>query len=1017
MESALRYHSDVDLSQKNSTHAQLIRLTGRNKQVLEIGPATGYLTEILRSRGCRVWCIENDPEAAKIAAQFCERMVVSDVEKIDLVSTFGDQRFDVVMFGDVLEHLVEPRAALARVATILKPEGYVVASVPNVAHGSLRLSLLRGEFRYTELGLLDRTHLRFFTRETLADLFQQAGYAIRVWRPILMDSFGTEIGLRADDYPPYLAQSVQSDPEALIYQFVVKASPYKVPSNGRRPHPSPAGRSGAHVMEDLWRVDHAIQQKDVALAERDAAVAAKEAAAAENNVLRGEAVRLRREISVRQGELEGALRRLSDVENSIGWRLVNRLRPVLRRVAPRGSRRFRVLVALGRMGFSVASGRPLKRLLAALASPLRALSQAAAPIPQAGGHPRVRRLQMGCYAEHGWSVGGGIAHTLQLLIPMTAYYDVELLLPPGAPLRDREWYRENLLLDSGAIKVRHYSSGIENTYDVWLSVWNERIWPAKTPKRFNFVFFPFVKIDGVGWKHITNSGYSASYLKERYNTDQIAIIPPCVRVDEYDPGPKEPIILHVSRFAMPSAYADKAHIMMIQAFRQLWERGLRGWRLILAGATLDEGESVYAAHLAKHAHGFPVEFALNLPASELRKLYARASIYWHATGFSVNQPAAQEHFGITILEGMASGAVPVVYNSGGPPEIITSGENGYLFDTLDELCENTWSLAMNPDVWKRLSRAARERARYFSPEHVKSLMISTVSGTDKVSIIIGTRDNLEVLKRAVESIFENTPPGYELIIIDNGSSDGTGVYLASLDYPHLRVIRNKNNLGFAAFNNQGQRMAKRPYILYLNDDIEAYPGWLEPLIEMLDSQPKVGAVGSRLLYPDGRVQHDGKMFRKSDLEPRHINMGGRPVSDESPIEVDALTGACLMVRRELAGFSTDYHRGYYEDTDLCMRIKEMGYALVLHRGSVLIHHHGLSMGKNQAATEQAQKRNRRIFMERWREKLPSLVYLGTDKEVAGTDVRCRSVLPPGEREERWPVSRRLMRLNHLSDNW
>src|SRR6266508_4394193 len=221
MESDLRYHSDVDLSQKNSTHAQLIRLTGRNKQVLEIGPATGYLTEILRSRGCRVWCIENDPEAAKIAAQFCERMVVSDVEKIDLVSTFGDQRFDVVMFGDVLEHLVEPRAALARVATILKPEGYVVASVPNVAHGSLRLSLLRGEFRYTELGLLDRTHLRFFTRETTEAMFRQAGYRIGLWRRIVLDPFETELALSQGDYPPHILDAIKQGPESFTYQHIV----------------------------------------------------------------------------------------------------------------------------------------------------------------------------------------------------------------------------------------------------------------------------------------------------------------------------------------------------------------------------------------------------------------------------------------------------------------------------------------------------------------------------------------------------------------------------------------------------------------------------------------------------------------------------------------------------------------------------------------------------------------------------------------------------------------------------
>jgi GT2 family glycosyltransferase len=115
----------------------------------------------------------------------------------------------------------------------------------------------------------------------------------------------------------------------------------------------------------------------------------------------------------------------------------------------------------------------------------------------------------------------------------------------------------------------------------------------------------------------------------------------------------------------------------------------------------------------------------------------------------------------------------------------------------------------------------------------------------------------------------------------------------------------------------------------------------------------------------------------------------------------------MLVRRELAGFDTAYRRGYYEDTDLCMRIKEKGYALVLHRGSVLIHHHGATMGRNQAATEEAQQRNRGIFLKRWAEKLPSLVYLASEKEMAGTEIRCRPVLAPEDREERWPLSQRL----------
>jgi GT2 family glycosyltransferase len=179
------------------------------------------------------------------------------------------------------------------------------------------------------------------------------------------------------------------------------------------------------------------------------------------------------------------------------------------------------------------------------------------------------------------------------------------------------------------------------------------------------------------------------------------------------------------------------------------------------------------------------------------------------------------------------------------------------------------------------------------------------------------------------------------------------------------------------------------------------------LIDTLDRNPNVGAVGSRLLYPNGTVQHDGKMFKKDDLSPVHVNMGGKVPRDESAIEVDALTAACLMVRRELGGYSEDYLRGYYEDTDLCMRIKSQGYALVLHRGSVLIHYHGMTMGRNQTATEEAQTRNRKIFLDRWADKLPDLVYLASEEELAGTEIRCRAVLRPEDRDDIWPYTKRM----------
>src|SRR3989304_7807884 len=103
---ARRYESLVDLSAKNTSHAQLVLLTGRNKRVLEVGPATGYVTEVLRRRGCQVTAVENDPAAAGGAEKFCERIILGDIEEIDFPQAFGEDEFDGVMFADGLAPLV-----------------------------------------------------------------------------------------------------------------------------------------------------------------------------------------------------------------------------------------------------------------------------------------------------------------------------------------------------------------------------------------------------------------------------------------------------------------------------------------------------------------------------------------------------------------------------------------------------------------------------------------------------------------------------------------------------------------------------------------------------------------------------------------------------------------------------------------------------------------------------------------------------------------------------------------------
>ena len=221
----MKYDTDVDLSNDNTSHAVVAALVGQAKRVLDVGCSTGYLARILRGNGNMVSGVEIDPDAAEQARPSLGKLVIGDIESMDFTEHFEEASFDVVVFADVLEHVRDPAAVLRRVSGLLAPGGSLVLSIPNVAHGSVRLALLEGRFEYRPLGLLDDTHLRFFTRSSLDAMLASAGFRATEVRRTTADAFTTEIPLAEDHFSAEVVDRVRADPESLTYQFVLRAVP------------------------------------------------------------------------------------------------------------------------------------------------------------------------------------------------------------------------------------------------------------------------------------------------------------------------------------------------------------------------------------------------------------------------------------------------------------------------------------------------------------------------------------------------------------------------------------------------------------------------------------------------------------------------------------------------------------------------------------------------------------------------------------------------------------------------
>lgn len=261
------YDFPIDTSRTDQAPTIVYQLVGTGKRVLDVGGATGNLGRLLTEAGNEVTVADYNPEAVAKAAVGNARAFQLDVERTTLAEALPGEQFDVVVMADVLEHLRDPLPVLAGVPSVLRPDGVAILSIPNVAHADVRLALLEGRWEYADSGLLDRTHLRWFTLASLLQLIADAGFHVvrmeRVRRPV----FRTALGVGA--HSARLVELLAADPEAETYQFVVVIRPGDAPLD-------------APQFEIVPHVHTAVIDSEIAAlaAERDAALAARDSAAA-----------------------------------------------------------------------------------------------------------------------------------------------------------------------------------------------------------------------------------------------------------------------------------------------------------------------------------------------------------------------------------------------------------------------------------------------------------------------------------------------------------------------------------------------------------------------------------------------------------------------------------------------------------------------------------------------------------------------------------------------------------------
>jgi GT2 family glycosyltransferase len=242
------------------------------------------------------------------------------------------------------------------------------------------------------------------------------------------------------------------------------------------------------------------------------------------------------------------------------------------------------------------------------------------------------------------------------------------------------------------------------------------------------------------------------------------------------------------------------------------------------------------------------------------------------------------------------------------------------------------------------------------------------------SVVIPAYGKWDYTRRCLESIQQHLPSmPFEVIVVDDASPDDAADRVA--ECAGVRLVRAPRNLGFVGACNLGAENARGELLMFLNNDTEVRPGWLDELIDVVETHPDVGLVGSKLVYPDGGLQECGGIIWADGTGWNY----GRHESAAEPWfqtlrEVDYCSGAALLVRSELfdriGGFDTRYAPAYYEDTDLAFAVRAAGYRTMVQPASVVVHHEGITNGTDLASgVKRHQEFNRAVFTEKWAAQL------------------------------------------------
>lgn len=859
----------------NNTMTIFMKEINNNAKVLEFGPASGRLTKYLKEeRNCEVYIVEIDDESGNIAKEYAVKALIGNdegnIESFTWHEKFKDIRFDYILFADVLEHLHNPLEVLKKAKELLKDTGYMLTSIPNVAHNSVILDLLKNKFVYRDTGILDNTHLKFWTYESIEELFKNAGLNVDIRYATYSQVGFNEFGNKYSDCGKNLEFELKARDMAEVYQFVYKVSEKAECRNenaiqtktdyyytqwldeingefdveGRDKEPiifdsmnqiknhnlssgctrvrfDPINKSNCCIRINKISVVNEIEYEVPYTTNAEYSVGNVHYFSSDDpqvvvdikeingdritinydyisvlddkfdtvfNMIGKEQKNFSDIISQKEDFINQQRSTLSDRDNEIRElngiieqkenyiceqrdmieskenerknmeteknEEINKLYDIIRQQDEMILHRGHVIRCKTAKGHLKSAAH---KIIDRVANKTRSK----------------KRTRIGVLNPYLPTLGGGEKHMGYMCQFIEEYYnykvDMDIIVfnyndvnvfssdyitiddvnkQFGLNLKKTKLRKLNLNPPSIAIETVEQQRIIEalsSEYDIFINFMfqSKHIGKAKVniyqcmfpPKRMEPMPVIYPSYREIEKQHdqdfadsyqvfITNSEYTNHWCDTYWQTanKQTIIYPPVFEekdlVGKYQEDKKKNIIMSVGRFFVGSH--SKKQLDLVKFFVN-HQDVFKDYEYHLAGAVATYQEDVdYLNEIKALASTVNNVFIHeNCPFKELMELYSQAKIFWHATGYGVDeniQPEKMEHFGITPVEAMSYGVIPVVINKGGPKETVIDGEIGYCWNTEEECVAKTKLLIDDDELRRDMAVKATERAKEYSIE-------------------------------------------------------------------------------------------------------------------------------------------------------------------------------------------------------------------------------------------------------------------------------------------------------------